>query len=39
MGWKDWRSEDAESVETITETVKKMHDDEARDRDENSGSK
>lgn len=29
MGWKDWRSEDAETTETITETVRDMHD--ARD--------
>lgn len=39
MGWKNWREDSQESVETITETVKKMHDDEARDRDENSGDK
>lgn len=26
MGWKDWRSEDAETVEQITDTVRDMHD-------------
>lgn len=30
MGWKDWRSEDAESAETLTQTVNDMHADEAR---------
>jgi len=31
MGWKDWRSEDAETTETITQTVRDMHDAETRD--------
>ena len=26
MGWKDWRSEDAETTETIQQTVRDMHD-------------
>lgn len=30
MGWKDWRSEDAETTETITQTINDMHTDENR---------
>lgn len=26
MGWKDWRPEDAETIETIEQTVREMHD-------------
>lgn len=28
MGWKDWRSEDAQTVEEIVETVRQMHDEQ-----------
>lgn len=28
MGWKDWRSEDAETVQEITDTVRRMHDEQ-----------
>lgn len=28
MGWNDWRSEDAQTVEQITETVRQMHDEQ-----------
>lgn len=26
MGWNTWRSDDTETAETITETVRDMHD-------------
>lgn len=28
MGWNDWRSEDAQTVEEITDTVRRMHDEQ-----------
>jgi hypothetical protein len=28
MGWKDWRSEDAQTVEKIADTVRRMHDEQ-----------
>lgn len=28
MGWNAWRSEDAQTVEEITQTVRQMHDEQ-----------